>query len=285
MLTYNDNVAEGVYTLSDLLAAVKAPPACADNASAMRDWLDRDDHRWMGIDGDKRDGENHLDTTARLVREGWRKGVDLIGKVADKVNVPVPRSVRRVQRWQSQGDHVDMQRVWAGDLERAWRGMSRAERTGPRRIRILVDSIASGYVDAEEMRWRGVAALKLADVLVEAGYSVQVESVINTNVYGTNKRLKLRAIVKEYTAPLDLQTLAATTALPAFFRSIIHTWGLNVANYKRDGVGLSVQSPAPEDFPDGDAARVVMLPRTIASADDASRTITEIVNKLDEAGE
>lgn len=251
----------------------------------MRDWLDRDDHRWMGIDGDRQAGENHLDTTARLVREGWRKGVDLIGKVADKVTVPLPRSVRRVQRWHREGDDVEMQRVWQGDLDRAWRATQRDLRTGPKRVRILVDAIASGYVDADDMRWRGVAALKLADVLVEAGYSVQVESVTNAEAYGTGKTFKLRAIVKDYTAPLDLQTLAATTALPAFFRSLVHTWGLNAAKFKRDGVSFSVRSPEPEDFPDGDNAQVVMLSRNIASADDASLAITKIVNKLDEAGE
>jgi hypothetical protein len=57
-----------------------------------------------------------------------------------------------------------------------WHMTTKQISTGPSRIRIIVDSIAPAVEEADRMRWRGVAALKLADILTSAGYTVQVES-------------------------------------------------------------------------------------------------------------
>jgi hypothetical protein len=284
MLTQTDTETLGVYTLTDFLTEIGGPARRDDNASTLRDWLTNTDHGWMGTRDDKRGEETASDTTKRLVRDGWARGLKLMEKVAGKVTAPTPKAVRRVQRWGRQGDDIDMQRVWHGDIDTAWRETQRDMRSGPRRVRVLVDSIASGYVDADEMRWRGVAALKLTDMLTEAGYSVQVESVMCTPCDGHT--YKVRTIVKDYTQPTDLLTLAATTALPAFFRSLVHTWGVVVANRKRHGVSFSVQKAIASDFPDAtDGAPAFMLGQDIDCADKASEAITKIINALDEAGE
>lgn len=279
-------ITEGVYTLNEFLTAAAQPVANPANADAMTSWIEGNQWGWMGLDGEHKPGENHFTATARLCREGYRKGVDLMAKVADKITAPTPKTVRRYQRWQEHGDDVEMQRIWAGSLDNAWRGTHRDTRHGPQRVRILIDAIESGGNGADGMRWRGVAALKLSDLLTEAGYSVQVESVISCKDSSSDRLFKLRTIVKEYEQPLDVLTLAATTCLPAFFRSLMHTWGLAVAVNNRYGVSYQVRTPDAGEFPDGDeSCKVFVIPGKMNDAEKASACITDIIETLDKAGE
>ena len=285
--TKNDKpITEGVYTLNEFLAAADQPAALGINASALSSWKQKRDLDWMGLEGEAKDGESAFACSTRLVRDGYRKGLDLIQNVTDKVTAPTPKTVRRYQKWMGQGDDVEMQRIWAGNLDYAWRSTARDTRHGPQRVRILVDAIESGGNDAAGMRWRGVAALKLSDLLTEAGYSVQVESVISCKDSSSSRTFKLRTIVKEYEQPLDLLTLAATTTLPAFFRSLMHAWGLAVAINPRDGVSYQVRTPSAEEFDDGDGnSRAFVIPGSAKNAEKASELITQIIGKLDDAGE
>lgn len=285
MITYNGNVTEGVYTLSEFISALNGPAENESNRDELESFRIRRDHEWMGVKDDVLHGdEPGVSAALRLAREGWRRGVDLMDEVSDKITAPTPKTVRRQQRWREQGDDIDMQRIWSGNLDNAWRGTVRDLRNGPQRVRILIDAIESGGEGADAMRWRGVAALKLSDLLTEAGYSVQIESVIDCKDSSVeSKTFKLRAIVKDYEAPSDLMTLAATTALPAFFRALIHCWGLKVAKHRRlDGVSYQVRTPSVDAFKDGDEhAAVYLLPRTLKCAKSASDAVTNIIRDLD----
>jgi hypothetical protein len=285
MIDYNGNVTEGVYTLNEFLASLDGPAVNESNRDEVESFRKRQDHTWMGLKDEvlNRD-EPAVDAAKRLVRDGWRKGVDLMAEIADKITAPTPKVIRRRQAWREHGDDVEMQRVWSGNLENAWRTTVRDYRSGPQRVRVLIDAIESGGNGAEGMRWRGVAALKLADLLTEAGYSVQIESVISCkDSSNASKTFKLRTIVKEYETPSDLLTLAATTAMPAFFRALMHLWGLKVSQHPRAmGVSYQVRTPTAAEFPDGDeSAAVFLLPRTLSDAEAASKAITEIITKLD----
>lgn len=284
METYQNNSVAAVYTLHEFLARASGPVSYPDNDGAMQSWRKERDAEWMGLDGQIKDGESAFDCTARLVRDGYPAGVKMIEAVSKNVTAPTPMSVRRVPRWANNGDDIDMQRVWNGDLDSAWRTTHRASRRGPQRVRVLIDSIADGGASAKSMCWRGVAALKLADLLTEAGYSVQVESVIQCKDSFSSNRYKLRTIVKEYEQPLDMMTLAATTALPAFFRSLVHTWGLAAANYARPGVSYSVEPAKVESFEDNDGnAAAFLIGQEINNAGKASTIVTSIVQELDKA--
>lgn len=288
MLTYSTGRTDGVYTLSEFIASLSPNAVSAANQDELSRFVGTREPVWMGIKDEARDDEPSCAATQRIVREGWRRGVDLMQEVASQVTLPTPRAVRRVQRWMPQGDDVDMQQVWNGNLDKAWRGTTRDWRSGPQRIRILVDSIEGGGQGADIMRWRGVAALKLADALTEAGYSVQVESVISAvDSSSKTQRFVLRTIVKQYTDPVDLLTMAATTALPAYFRALMHQWGLQVAkHYRVMGVSYQVEGVTPvAHFADpNDDAPCFIIPRTVNDAAKATKCITDIVEKI-EAGE
>ena len=284
MLTYTENKTEGVYTLSEFVDECNRPPVFKGNAEHLKDHKERDNLDWMGIKDEIKPNETPHECTTRLIREGWMRGVELMAEVEKSLSLPPPKAIRRVQRWMNSGDDIDMQRVWNGDIDNAWRGTQRDFRSGPQRVRLLIDCIDSGGVDEKQMRWRGVAALKLADMLTEAGYSVQVESVMSTKDWPNGKhKFICRVVVKDYTQPADLLTLAATTALPAFFRALFHTWGSTVAKFQRHGVGYVVPDKTPVDhFKDEfDNAPMFMLPKSLKNAESASERIAEIIREIE----
>ena len=284
MLNYKPNSTEGVYTLSEFVEECNRPPVFEGNAEHLKNHKGRDNLDWMGIKDEVKPNETSHECTTRLIRDGWHKGVELMAEVEKSLSLPVPKAIRRVQRWMNAGDDIDMQKVWNGDIDTAWRGTHRDFRSGPQRVRLLIDCIDSGGADEKTMRWRGVAALKLADALTEAGYSVQVESVMSTKDWSKdNHKFICRVVVKDYTQPADLLTLAATTALPAFFRSMFHSWGSTVAKHRRDGVGYYVPDKTPvADFKDEfDSAPMFMLPKSLTSAEKASKRIEEIIREIE----
>jgi hypothetical protein len=272
-----NNIISGTYDLAEFTEALKAPAVCADNVDLVTRWRDggiRDEGGdWFGLAKDAKDGEKACEATSRLVREGWPRGLGLMAKVADQINPPQPVSIKRKARWQEHGSELDVQQVWTGNLERAWHGLHRGAKVGVSRVRILVDGIASGGEGSDRMRWRGVGAMKLADALTEAGYSVQVEAVFTGGSQGYHFRP--RVIVKDYTQPLDLQVLAATTALPAFFRALGHLWGAIYSPVHRYGVGYSVDKASVEMFddPNDREAPCVMFGQDINSAETCAAAV------------
>jgi hypothetical protein len=171
-----------------------------------------------------------------------------------------------------------MQRVWQGQLDTAWRRVAKPLGMGPKRVRVVVDSIASGGEDEAKMRWRGVAAMKLADALINAGYSVQVESAFKGHDDGD---WVARVIVKEYTAPLDLSSLAATTALPAFFRALGHDWHFIPSEQRIYGAGYMVGTLNKSDVEDAeDDATVFMAHQNLTTDAKAAEWITRCIKEL-----
>lgn len=277
-----DAVYDGVGALVD---AVNGPCRIEGNkTSQTRDSTTRSARAldWHGLNEDARPGEHALDCMMRLLMEGWTRGTALMEEVTSAVEVPMPRSVRRRAFWGADGDEVDMQRIWAGSLDNAWRRTRRANSVGPQRIRLLVDSIASGGEDAETMRWRGVAALVLADALVGAGYTVQVESVFRGMSEGVIYRP--RCVVKTYGTPLDVSALAATTACPGFFRALWHDWHYVAAPENIDCCGYMVLTADAENFPaEGDEARAFLAGQDIRSAKDAGCWVRDTVTAIESA--
>lgn len=270
------------YILGDYVALISdgkcVNPANESNRESFRN-MER--HGWCGTDEAMRDGETPTATTLRLIREGWDEGVKLMDSVAGSVDIPTPLSIRRRNVWSDHGDEVDMQRVWQGQLDTAWRRVAKPLGMGPKRVRVVIDSIASAGVEPEQMRWRGVAAMKLADALINAGYSVQVESAFKGNDTDDGKEWVARVIVKEYTAPLDLSSLAATTAMPAFFRALGHEWHFIPSKSRIKAAGYYVCTLDKSDVADSDdEAPVFLAHQELTTGKKAATWVAECVKEL-----
>lgn len=270
---------KATYILGDYVALISAGKCVnPDNESSLREFRGDVGHGWCGTGNAKKKGETPTQTTLRLIREGWDEGVRLMDSVAGSVEIPTPVSIRRRNVWSDQGDEVEMQRVWQGQLDTAWRKVAKPLGMGPKRVRVVIDSIASGGEDEQKMRWRGVAAMKLADALINAGYSVQVESAFKG--YDGEDWIA-RVIVKEYTSPLDLSSLAATTALPAFFRALGHDWHFIPSERRIKSAGYGVGTLSKDDVEDtDDEAPVFLASQKLTTDTKAAEWVANCVKEL-----
>lgn len=168
---------------------------------------------WYGIEGGAA-------AVRAAITEGWPAGVDQMRNALDDIGATLkPRSVRRVRRWTDQGDSVDMPRVWAGRSDVAWQRCHRESRQGAQLVTIAANVTALRDVNGRDLFWRGAAVLKLSDLLTEAGYNVRIDAMrYSTGAFTSGESILQRVTVKEPTAPLELNSLAAVLCLSGFFR-------------------------------------------------------------------
>lgn len=211
-------------SLSQYVAAA-AVRAESHNARSQAEYFEASQHneKWHGIATDEATGEGQVAFMARMLHDGWPRGVSMLERLAADIAPPAPPvNLRRRRAHGDQGDSVDMGRVWSGDLSRAWSRTTRTTARAPRNYTIHINPSQPWFDDAQCMVWRSVAGLILADMLTTAGYSVEIRLTVGTAhaVKKPDKTALLHsAIVKPAGAPLDLQTLAAV-AHPLMVRAV-----------------------------------------------------------------
>lgn len=155
---------------------------------------------------------------ARMDR-GWDEGASRLSEIS--VGEISPTSIRRRRSRSDQGDELDMQYVWRGDLPRAWSRSTRKRGFGARVINIVVNVGDAGEVNSDSLFWRGGSALRLADALITAGYSVGIyagEGGYNF-AHGRGEMMAQFAEIKAPDTQLDLSRMAGITAMPGWFRT------------------------------------------------------------------
>ena len=254
---------------SFVLDAQKMAPFGLENQVRYhKEWLTRERSDWYGLEK-----EGNFQTVAEMVKEGWPDGLRRMDEALGKLEVPVPPvSIRRKRERGEWGDELDIHRVYAGDFGKAFSSMRRPPGSKRKTFKIAVDSIASGGRDAQEMFWQGAAAIKLGQMLSEAGYIVELVSAFRAQASGC--KIFLEVVCKSSSAPLDLCSAAATMALPAFFRCIGHAWiHANLSN-EHDSSGVNVNSLKESDAD-------IIAPQSIDSSESAARWVAEQIARLD----
>ncbi len=233
-----------------LLTAVN-DPAMRAKAKAKGIWSDMrtnermQDARWSGMDR-----AFTWDKLEALINDGWSDGAAKVQALA--VDVPPAKSVRRRIRWGAEGDAVDQQRVWGGQLDKAWSKARRTSVNAPTVKTIYADITATRNVDAAELFWRGAAVLCLSDLLQAAGYNVEIIAASCSEASYDNVASATFVTVKSALAPLELNTLAATLCCAAFNRGLVFSWrALNSAARLCGSVGESVTARHMGLLPDG----------------------------------
>ena len=168
-------------------------------------------------------GVASLAEVKRVMREGYLEGAARVDQLYEAVAPTLPRAVdfRRHRVRADQGDSLDIHAVNRGALSTAWETVKRKARAGTGLIRIAVDICGNGNVSAENLQWRGIAALALARAMTKAGYSVEiVAGQAGTGAFYGLEELRgtITVTVKPRNAAVDTATLAATVCLPGFFR-------------------------------------------------------------------
>jgi hypothetical protein len=203
--------------------------------------------------------------------KGWSEGVDRLMKIALRDFETV--SIRRRRIRSDQGDEVDMQAVWRGDMSRAWTRTRRQSRAGGvRTVTIVCNLGGSAGTTSNELFWRGASALRLADALTTAGYNVAIIGGEVGEKTGTDKDIQLGQFIEIKAAdqPLDLSALAAITCMAGFFRTALFAGIVVGADMVDDsaswGMGRESHDLAPHLEALG-VANAIVQPRVNSEAD------------------
>lgn len=236
-------------------------------------------------------------TLFRRLSEGWPEGVDRLSEV--ELPLIEAKSVRRRRERGDQGDSIDMQSVYRGDLSRAWTRTRKRESSGIRSVSLLINLGASASVSADKLAWRGISALRVCEALTEAGYAVAIYGVEGgTGVEASGKTIDLVqfAEIKAADQPLDLDRLAALTIMPGYFRTTMFAGmalgcdhigrpissTLGRPDESRITEALAMQPSMPQ--------RVFLQPKAVLSREKAVEWVAQVVAQIEaddaaEAGE
>jgi hypothetical protein len=153
----------------------------------------------------------------------WVEGVQLLEELSDLISATVqtqPRCRKRRTAWSEDGgDEIDIDRVRSGQAP--WRTCQRQQVTGQQTVTIVANMATSCNRGAEEIMWRGAAAVVLAKILEDAGYRVEIH-VANTvmRAFKCGDHFSVYCRAKRADQPLDIATLANTVS-GWFFRTVV----------------------------------------------------------------
>lgn len=224
-----------------------------NKTSAEEHWKRKSDRDWLGV--------SSVSELRSVLKNGYPAGVAKLEQITVG-ELPAPQDIRRRRVRSDQGDELDMQAVYRGDLSRAWSRTKRQSRASVRSVSIIIDLAGNASVTSSELFWRGAAGLRLADELTTAGYSVAIYGAAGTKNYtaeGSEDVCQLVEIKAE-DSPMDMDRLASLTCLAGFFRTSLFTgiiWAADKSGMRvcsglgQSGNGLIAegikQLPIPQD--------------------------------------
>jgi len=217
---------------------------------------------------------------------GWPEGVAVMRETLDKIAAPRVQSVRRRGHWADQGDSVNLERMYAGDMEHAWRSTRRESSANAPRIRLLCNVGARAEVSKGHMFYRGAAVSALTEALVAAGYMVEVWAVSRAAGIIPSKLVTHAVLIKGYDAPLNLSVICATTAHIAVHRRLMFPARYRVAVGEglprgEPGYSVALESAQACGLPTLPGERTFIVDYDVLSSSDANAWLREAVASLE----
>jgi hypothetical protein len=174
------------------------------------------------ICADRRGVKTKEDALKALSVPLFDAGVARIEKATKELTIPAIASIKRRIVRGPEGDELDMQRVWQGDLDLAWSRAKRTHVATNARVLLCVFVGAPGGAEASEVAWRGVAALALASALIAAGYTVNVRAIRRARFIAPDWREfgehNVDVTIKGDSEHLDIHRAASLVASTLLFR-------------------------------------------------------------------
>lgn len=142
----------------------------------------------------------------------------------------VIKAVSRRRKFADQGDELDMDKVYSGQLDTCWSKTERVEFDKEHNmVTLLVDNGANWNIGATETFWTSAIVCRLIKELEAAGKSVRLVLLSHGNnpFTGSRKDIVTCAIVKETNERMNMEKIAGMTNL-GFFRTL--TFGMMCAS-------------------------------------------------------
>lgn len=212
-----------------------------------------------------------------LVKRGWVDGAARIAREVAGLSAPPVQGVRRRPVWKDGGDEVCLDKVRLGRLDTAWRGTARRLGTQAPRVRVVADmSMLTSSCPPSLFFLRGAAAVRLVDVLSEAGYAVELWMADGIAASGSHPRVGYAVTIKPFDAPFDMASAAAMCA----HRDVICDLGypMFMRVNSRGGGGPTPMIP---DYFEEENTRVFITPDTVLDMDRAHKWMQSCVDTLE----
>lgn len=175
---------------------------------------------WIGLEGNGQDAR-------QKILNGWPELLEKLRPLMNQLEVTeaiAPHRAMLRRRKMSRGDHgdrLDMHRVYAGELDKAWSLPKKTNLFGvtDRKATLVVNIGVTGNYDFDDTLWRAATALKISDMLQRSGRAVEIYVGASATQIGypvTESRIYCR--VKEFNQPLAIERLAAMCSA-AFHRT------------------------------------------------------------------
>lgn len=157
-----------------------------------------------------------------MAKLSFPRGVERLNTLSSQISVPSLTGVRRRLCRSFEGDDLNVERIWQGDLNTAWTKAKRLETQGPKRILVCLEISAPAIVKAESLSWRGAAAVSLAKALADAGHVVQLEArCLNELIDSSKTMCEMSLVAKGATEAFDEHKLASIFCSAMFFRGVV----------------------------------------------------------------
>ena len=175
--------------------------------------------------GEDWDRKTSWDGLMKLIKEGWAEGAVKALKLAKEIsNADMSKldniSVKRRRVRSSQGDYLNMEKVYAGRLEEAWTTFMRNRAIKSRRISLVCGWGGNCGRTADQMFWTGAVALALTHLWEKAGYRVAIKALGCCEWHSDNSISGQMLEVKKHGQPVNPGFLATMLCHSAAFRKV-----------------------------------------------------------------
>ena len=228
----------------------------------------------------------NMETINGFIMNGFPQGLSDIETMYDRVFTRLPKAigVGRSLRRGDNGDTLDIHAVNRGAVDRAWSKSVRTVKKAPLPIQLIVDIGGNCDVSANQLRYRGVAASALAQIMVTAGYSVEIVAAFATTrtMANNNTPIVISTTIKPRGGRVDKNLLSSTVCLPGFFR----TYGFVSLVRACDNVGATTVSslgqalPVQGIYPSNSALTQLVIPMAVRDEETATNWVKNTITLL-----
>lgn len=164
-----------------------------------------------------------FDGAVNLARKGWTPGLAEMSKLTDSIRLPEVDLSRLIARYNVAGGSVSVGRWLGGDP----RHMRQVHMTSAKPVvKIAVGAAHQAAFSATKILYTGAAVAAVADMLMAAGFGVQIDTVciMGHKPSGGNGRgfgHRIITTIKRSDEVTDMSTIAFGIAHPAYLRRIL----------------------------------------------------------------
>ncbi len=221
-----------------------------------------------------------VDEIDKRLLTGWPEGERRAREMMRELEIPRTRTTRRRRVRGDFGDHLDIQRVYAGSLDTAWETTRREVELGSAglHVTLLVNIGCLIHRSIDSLFWRGAAALLIADALEASSRRCEIIAYSwSQGSYRDGSNALTGITLKRFDQPLDTSTLIAATGFVGLVRwYVFRNRTLHTESLPDSGLGFTIDKVPPSNLLSLPTTRRVITVNNVYSYQDAQALLSSL---------